>query len=120
MPKRERSCNRATSSSVNTTSNSSNLQSTPASPHARVRSEEHTSELQSRLHLVCRLLLEKEKKHHTNSLPRPAALYPPNLGNPPSPHTIALHPRHMSARDQVSRHVLVHMIESSSVAHLSA
>src|SRR3989449_8176369 len=26
------------------------------------RSEEHTSELQSRLHLVCRLLLEKEKK----------------------------------------------------------
>src|SRR2546422_3840952 len=29
----------------------------------RVRSEEHTSELQSRLHLVCRLLLEKKKIH---------------------------------------------------------
>src|SRR2546422_8521361 len=29
--------------------------------HAQ-RSEEHTSELQSRLHLVCRLLLEKKKK----------------------------------------------------------
>src|SRR2546422_4664845 len=28
---------------------------------ARLRSEEHTSELQSRLHLVCRLLLEKKK-----------------------------------------------------------
>src|SRR2546422_5258560 len=28
------------------------------------RSEEHTSELQSRLHLVCRLLLEKKKKHY--------------------------------------------------------
>src|SRR5687768_17852736 len=28
----------------------------------RTRSEEHTSELQSRLHLVCRLLLEKKKK----------------------------------------------------------
>src|SRR2546422_4947762 len=28
---------------------------------ARARSEEHTSELQSRLHLVCRLLLEKKK-----------------------------------------------------------
>src|SRR2546422_7650249 len=28
------------------------------------RSEEHTSELQSRLHLVCRLLLEKKKKYH--------------------------------------------------------
>src|SRR2546422_2777300 len=30
--------------------------------HRRTRSEEHTSELQSRLHLVCRLLLEKKKK----------------------------------------------------------
>src|SRR2546429_1496377 len=28
---------------------------------AKMRSEEHTSELQSRLHLVCRLLLEKKK-----------------------------------------------------------
>src|SRR2546422_7286798 len=50
--------------------------------HARAsrevgRSEEHTSELQSRLHLVCRLLLEKKKKkrgvplyrsrHHENA-----------------------------------------------------
>src|SRR2546422_11192031 len=31
-------------------------------PEDDVRSEEHTSELQSRLHLVCRLLLEKKKK----------------------------------------------------------
>src|SRR5687768_18189883 len=31
-------------------------------PHSGGRSEEHTSELQSRLHLVCRLLLEKKKK----------------------------------------------------------
>src|SRR2546422_8518754 len=30
----------------------------------RLRSEEHTSELQSRLHLVCRLLLEKKKSDH--------------------------------------------------------
>src|SRR3989449_330569 len=30
----------------------------------KVRSEEHTSELQSRLHLVCRLLLEKKKRNH--------------------------------------------------------
>src|SRR2546422_6925107 len=39
--------------------------STPPSVSARKRldrSEEHTSELQSRLHLVCRLLLEKKKK----------------------------------------------------------
>src|SRR3712207_7713483 len=31
-------------------------------PEAYVRSEEHTSELQSRQYLVCRLLLEKKKK----------------------------------------------------------
>src|SRR5687768_17859985 len=31
------------------------------------RSEEHTSELQSRLHLVCRLLLEKKKKKTINT-----------------------------------------------------
>src|SRR5687768_18070616 len=31
------------------------------------RSEEHTSELQSRLHLVCRLLLEKKKKYTNHS-----------------------------------------------------
>src|SRR2546429_4787795 len=46
------------------------------------RSEEHTSELQSRLHLVCRLLLEKKKKHrwqhlsHT-CLPTHSRLLPP-------------------------------------------
>src|SRR3989449_10727253 len=34
----------------------------PAQHDRMVRSEEHTSELQSRLHLVCRLLLEKKKK----------------------------------------------------------
>src|SRR2546429_4126633 len=39
------------------------------------RSEEHTSELQSRLHLVCRLLLEKKKTNTTT--------YPPHS----SPHT---------------------------------
>src|SRR2546422_3346022 len=34
---------------------------------AKSRSEEHTSELQSRLHLVCRLLLEKKKLHIVHS-----------------------------------------------------
>src|SRR5436305_9261731 len=33
---------------------------------APCRSEEHTSELQSRPHLVCRLLLEKKKNYNTN------------------------------------------------------
>src|SRR3712207_7901751 len=35
----------------------------PDSGVASCRSEEHTSELQSRQYLVCRLLLEKKKKH---------------------------------------------------------
>src|ERR1041385_9461388 len=40
-----------------------------------IRSEEHTSELQSRLHLVCRLLLEKKKntKHKHETKPRTLA-----------------------------------------------
>src|SRR2546429_3683704 len=40
----------------------------PVSSWSRPRSEEHTSELQSRLHLVCRLLLEKKKIQATLSL----------------------------------------------------
>src|SRR3712207_7732448 len=36
----------------------------PPGPCPRPRSEEHTSELQSRQYLVCRLLLEKKKKSH--------------------------------------------------------
>src|SRR5689334_23968514 len=35
---------------------------------ARVRSEEHTSELQSQFHLVCRLLLEKKKTDDERAL----------------------------------------------------
>src|SRR3712207_8930646 len=36
-------------------------------PPARYRSEEHTSELQSRQYLVCRLLLEKKKKRNNET-----------------------------------------------------
>src|SRR3989304_1686573 len=51
------------------------------------RSEEHTSELQSRLHLVCRLLLEKKKQvtrseptcHHT---PHTHPLHPARAARP--------------------------------------
>src|SRR2546429_3581687 len=41
------------------------------------RSEEHTSELQSRLHLVCRLLLEKKNNatRQTAAFPKPATPY---------------------------------------------
>src|SRR2546422_11198862 len=48
---------------------------TPGRRHRRdwSRSEEHTSELQSRLHLVCRLLLEKKKKKNTYAEDTPGA-----------------------------------------------
>src|SRR2546422_7468623 len=39
----------------------------PVEHGGAVRSEEHTSELQSRLHLVCRLLLEKKKQKTNNT-----------------------------------------------------
>src|SRR2546429_9117146 len=39
-----------------------------------LRSEEHTSELQSRLHLVCRLLLEKKKKITITNINDPVLL----------------------------------------------
>src|SRR5215813_13897686 len=42
--------------------------SMPEMTHAGERSEEHTSELQSRPHLVCRLLLEKKKKKKKNHI----------------------------------------------------
>src|SRR2546429_7035463 len=51
--------------------------------HRGVRSEEHTSELQSRLHLVCRLLLEKKKKHRFRHCPGYRAYWPT---------TVAYHP----------------------------
>src|SRR2546421_9734754 len=47
------------------------------------RSEEHTSELQSRSDLVCRLLLEKKKNTSTNDDRRRAALRPKPLATPP-------------------------------------
>src|SRR2546422_1443423 len=43
---------------------------------AASRSEEHTSELQSRLHLVCRLLLEKKKKEIIKLLHMPKLKQP--------------------------------------------
>src|SRR2546429_1980426 len=41
----------------------------PLGPRDVYRSEEHTSELQSRLHLVCRLLLEKKKNNRLGDGP---------------------------------------------------
>src|SRR2546422_5266922 len=56
VPKEKNSASLAISSAVSAARGSSIMVPT------RYRSEEHTSELQSRLHLVCRLLLEKKKQ----------------------------------------------------------
>src|SRR2546422_447613 len=53
-----------------------------------LRSEEHTSELQSRLHLVCRLLLEKKKTQKIPPLLFQGALITPPARQPA--HTYAL------------------------------
>src|SRR2546422_8122608 len=62
-------------------------------PYPTPRSEEHTSELQSRLHLVCRLLLEKKKKNKKKAK-RPT---PNNTIQHPTPtraHNIMSEPQH--------------------------
>src|SRR5258707_7448925 len=56
----------------------------------RQRSEEHTSELQSRQYLVCRLLLEK-KIREQEAQPPPGTLPPPPAG--PAGRLRATHPR---------------------------
>src|SRR5205809_3966142 len=55
-------CRSASSSSTMTASIAAPIRIRRAPIRRPPRSEEHTSELQSRLHLVCRLLLEKKKK----------------------------------------------------------
>src|SRR2546429_6438368 len=62
------------------------LWNTTSGGQSRARSEEHTSELQSRLHLVCRLLLEKKNSQgtdvaHTTRTARTIT----------TPHTVHLH-----------------------------
>src|SRR5438876_11681659 len=46
-----------------------------ARKRTRLRSEEHTSELQSPVHLVCRLLLEKKKKKRTEKIHKHLSVY---------------------------------------------
>src|SRR5437870_7748681 len=51
------------------------------------RSEEHTSELQSRGHLVCRLLLEKKKKKQPNTKKTKTHKQPPPFNSNYTTHT---------------------------------
>src|SRR2546429_3292851 len=76
------------------------------------RSEEHTSELQSRLHLVCRLLLEKKKEepcknfagldNYTSTSTIPTA-------NTPGQHPYVLH----SCLNYIPAHIPIHSSYSS-------
>src|SRR5687768_17884247 len=62
-----------------------------ASPHtSTARSEEHTSELQSRLHLVCRLLLEKKKLTTSISMRLQCSAAPPIIITPSRASSIRL------------------------------
>src|SRR5256884_7069449 len=56
---------------------------------AGARSEEHTSELQSRLHLVCRLLLEKKKKRRSSS--STSIAFSPHPSTTPIRSTLSIH-----------------------------
>src|SRR5690554_6067248 len=73
-----------------------------------VRSEEHTSELQSRPHLVCRLLLEKKKKSNRECTPGitcDSRCFFFNQPPPPVLYTLSLHdalPIWLRARSLVS------------------
>src|SRR5207248_7899998 len=58
------------------------------------RSEEHTSELQSPYDLVCRLLLEKKKKHQSEKIRQPLLIHQPRY----------LHRRSSSTRHTSSYH----------------
>src|SRR3712207_7687639 len=68
-PSTARTCRTAGHGTTSSTTSSSTTErptnSRPVGVPARARSEEHTSELQSRQYLVCRLLLEKKKKQPT-------------------------------------------------------
>src|SRR5256714_6237612 len=54
-----------------------------------MRSEEHTSELQSLAYLVCRLLLEKKKKNTTHENPNKRQIKPYTYTMPASLYTLA-------------------------------
>src|SRR2546429_1474150 len=77
-----------------------------------IRSEEHTSELQSRLHLVCRLLLEK-KKRRANSKSRA-----PTIPFDPAPTPATTRPRALEytfscpTRELLTLHIVTRWLTS--------
>src|SRR5438105_7467119 len=92
----------------------SNLQSLRES-----RSEEHTSELQSRVDLVCRLLLEKKKtiRYTNGKLHANSRTYSPH---PSSPQQKYAHPRSASRLAQMARAPDLKMYGTQSSATIVA
>src|SRR2546421_598575 len=72
------------------------------------RSEEHTSELQSRSDLVCRLLLEKKKhtrrRNHQRPQPQPILPHRPPPQTPPRLESPPNHPRHLHVDHHIATH----------------
>src|SRR2546429_5814263 len=81
------------------------------------RSEEHTSELQSRLHLVCRLLLEKKKTQASVAAALPAD--PPTCA-PISSGITHCCPLRLPSYAPATPSVIVHIVSLSFCGRLSA
>src|SRR3712207_8834242 len=94
------------------------VSSTSSRPSSRSsRSEEHTSELQSRQYLVCRLLLEKKNKHRTpQSTKRETTWYPITPCNAnPSPQ-----PSHQRLATLTYHNITLHVHKQGTPIPLSA
>src|SRR5256884_2508061 len=91
----------------------------PVRQHLKMpqRSEEHTSELQSRLHLVCRLLLEKKQQRTPRIRPKPRAPIPAKTRPRPLTHSHRAPPR---APQKPERSTPASHIPYSRIARLSA
>src|SRR3989449_2531619 len=80
---------------------------------AKTRSEEHTSELQSRLHLVCRLLLEKKKKtSHQKNKPLNTS-----NGHPPKGILYIQHNGWKTTTPEESEHTMLHQDNHHTPLH---
>src|SRR3989440_2281219 len=71
--------------------------------HVLTRSEEHTSELQSRSDLVCRLLLEKKKNHSTPAYRRTSAQQQPKPHPTRTLYTLTLRPLYQPQYTPIGR-----------------
>src|SRR5689334_3890252 len=96
MSKSSSDMSKSASSSSGQSTSGAKFVTSQSSDQWLARSEEHTSELQSQFHLVCRLLLEKKKKQLTS--PRMTRTTP----SATSPPTTTLHPSSRLRRSEIA------------------